>query len=92
MPGPCFFSFGTPPTPWSPGQAVVAIQRDGYSGWFTLETHSRGPAGDQLEASWAEKTGMALPIYAATSTHARPYFFFSKFHSSRDNTRPQNGQ
>jgi hypothetical protein len=27
-----------------------------------------------------------------TVMHQRRYFFFSRFHNSRDNTRPQNGQ
>ncbi len=30
---------------------IAALRRDGYRGWFSLETHWRGPAGDKLEAS-----------------------------------------
>jgi len=30
---------------------VDALQRDGYTGWLSLETHWPGPAGNKLEAS-----------------------------------------
>jgi L-ribulose-5-phosphate 3-epimerase len=30
---------------------LVALRRDGYSGWISLETHWSGPHGDKLEAS-----------------------------------------
>jgi sugar phosphate isomerase/epimerase len=30
---------------------IAALVRDGYGGWFSLETHWRGPRGDRLEAS-----------------------------------------
>jgi sugar phosphate isomerase/epimerase len=30
---------------------IRALNRDGYSGWFSLETHWTGPKGDKFEAS-----------------------------------------
>jgi len=33
------------------GGQLSALQRDGYSGWVSLETHWSGPRGDKLEAS-----------------------------------------
>ena len=30
---------------------IAALQRDGYTGWISLETHWQGPRGDKLEAS-----------------------------------------
>ncbi len=30
---------------------LVALRRDGYNGWISLETHWTGPRGDKLEAS-----------------------------------------
>jgi sugar phosphate isomerase/epimerase len=33
-----------------PGQ-IAALERDGYTGWISLETHWPGPAGDKHQAS-----------------------------------------
>jgi sugar phosphate isomerase/epimerase len=33
-----------------PGQ-LRALERDGYRGWLSLETHWKGPTGDKMEAS-----------------------------------------
>jgi sugar phosphate isomerase/epimerase len=30
---------------------IAALQRDGYGGWISLETHWTGPSGDKFEAS-----------------------------------------
>jgi sugar phosphate isomerase/epimerase len=30
---------------------IAALERDGYKGWISLETHWTGPAGDKFEAS-----------------------------------------
>jgi sugar phosphate isomerase/epimerase len=30
---------------------IEALERDGYRGWLSLETHWKGPSGDKLEAS-----------------------------------------
>ena len=46
---PEWLELGTGSIDW-PGQ-IDALRRDGYSGWLSLETHWRGPAGDKLEAS-----------------------------------------
>ncbi|MGO9009961.1 MAG: sugar phosphate isomerase/epimerase family protein [Bryobacteraceae bacterium] len=46
---PEWVELGTGSVDWT-GQ-IAALRRDGYRGWFSLETHWRGPAGDKLEAS-----------------------------------------
>ena len=46
---PEWLELGTGSVDWT-GQ-IAALQRDGYRGWFSLETHWQGPAGDKLEAS-----------------------------------------
>ena len=46
---PEWLELGTGSIDWT-GQ-IAALHRDGYRGWFSLETHWRGPAGDKLEAS-----------------------------------------
>ena len=46
---PEWLELGTGSIDWT-GQ-IAALRRDGYRGWFSLETHWRGPAGDRLEAS-----------------------------------------
>jgi len=46
---PEWVELGTGSIDWT-GQ-IAALHRDGYSGWFSLETHWRGPAGDKLKAS-----------------------------------------
>jgi sugar phosphate isomerase/epimerase len=46
---PEWLELGTGSIDWT-GQ-IEALARDGYRGWFSLETHWRGPAGDRLEAS-----------------------------------------
>ncbi len=46
---PEWLELGTGSIDWT-GQ-IAALQRDGYRGWFSLETHWRGPTGDKLEAS-----------------------------------------
>ena len=46
---PEWLELGTGSIDWT-GQ-IAALNRDGYRGWFSLETHWRGPAGDKLEAS-----------------------------------------
>jgi L-ribulose-5-phosphate 3-epimerase len=46
---PEWVELGTGSIDWT-GQ-IAALRRDGYGGWFSLETHWRGPAGDKLEAS-----------------------------------------
>jgi sugar phosphate isomerase/epimerase len=46
---PEWLELGTGSIDWR-GQ-IAALRRDGYRGWFSLETHWRGPAGDKLEAS-----------------------------------------
>jgi len=46
---PEWLELGTGSIDWT-GQ-IAALRRDGYRGWFSLETHWRGPAGDKLEAS-----------------------------------------
>jgi len=46
---PEWLELGTGSIDWT-GQ-IAALRRDGYGGWFSLETHWRGPAGDKLEAS-----------------------------------------
>jgi sugar phosphate isomerase/epimerase len=46
---PEWLELGTGSVDWT-GQ-IAALARDGYRGWFSLETHWRGPAGDRLEAS-----------------------------------------
>jgi sugar phosphate isomerase/epimerase len=46
---PEWLELGTGSIDWT-GQ-IDALARDGYRGWFSLETHWRGPAGDRLEAS-----------------------------------------
>jgi sugar phosphate isomerase/epimerase len=46
---PEWLELGTGSIDWT-GQ-VAALARDGYRGWFSLETHWRGPAGDRLAAS-----------------------------------------
>ena len=46
---PEWLELGTGSIDWN-GQ-IAALRRDGYQGWFSLETHWRGPAGDRLEAS-----------------------------------------
>ena len=46
---PEWLELGTGSVDWA-GQ-IAALRRDGYQGWFSLETHWRGPAGDRLEAS-----------------------------------------
>ena len=30
---------------------IAALERDGYRGWISLETHWTGPSGDKFEAS-----------------------------------------
>jgi sugar phosphate isomerase/epimerase len=32
-------------------EQLAALQRDGYRGWISLETHWTGPNGDKLEGS-----------------------------------------
>jgi sugar phosphate isomerase/epimerase len=44
-----WLELGTGSVDWT-GQ-IDALARDDYRGWFSLETHWRGPAGDRLEAS-----------------------------------------
>jgi sugar phosphate isomerase/epimerase len=46
---PEWVELGTGSVDWT-GQ-IAALDRDGYKGWISLETHWRGPAGDRLEAS-----------------------------------------
>jgi L-ribulose-5-phosphate 3-epimerase len=46
---PEWVELGTGSIDWT-GQ-IAALHRDGYRGWFSLETHWPGPAGDKLEAS-----------------------------------------
>jgi sugar phosphate isomerase/epimerase len=46
---PEWVELGTGSIDWT-GQ-IAALHRDGYRGWFSLETHWRGPAGDKLQAS-----------------------------------------
>jgi len=46
---PEWVELGTGSIDWS-GQ-IAALRRDGYRGWFSLETHWRGPTGDRLVAS-----------------------------------------
>jgi sugar phosphate isomerase/epimerase len=46
---PEWLELGTGSVDWA-GQ-IAALRQDGYQGWFSLETHWRGPAGDRLEAS-----------------------------------------
>ena len=46
---PEWLELGTGSIDWT-GQ-IAALNRDGYRGWFSLETHWRGPANDKLEAS-----------------------------------------
>jgi sugar phosphate isomerase/epimerase len=46
---PEWLELGTGSIDWT-GQ-IAALARDGYRGWFSLETHWRGPAGDRLAAS-----------------------------------------
>jgi sugar phosphate isomerase/epimerase len=52
----CVMAHGRPR--WEPPGAsidwrgqIAALVGDGYAGWFSLETHWRGPTGDRLEAS-----------------------------------------
>ena len=46
---PEWVELGTGSIAWT-GQ-IDALHRDGYRGWFSLETHWRGPTGDKLQAS-----------------------------------------
>jgi len=46
---PIWGPLGTRAIDWK-GQ-IAALERDGYSGWLSLETHWPGPGGDKLEAS-----------------------------------------
>jgi sugar phosphate isomerase/epimerase len=46
---PAFCAVGEGGVDW-PGQ-IAALERDGYTGWISLETHWQGPGGDKLEGS-----------------------------------------
>lgn len=46
---PTWVELGEGSVDW-PGQ-IAALERDGYSGWISLETHWPGPGGDKHEAS-----------------------------------------
>jgi sugar phosphate isomerase/epimerase len=44
---------------------IAAMLRDGYRGWFSLETHWRGPTGDRLQASIECGTRLGEMVAAA---------------------------
>ena len=46
---PTWVEFGQGSVDWK-GQ-IAALERDGYTGWISLETHWSGPGGDKHEAS-----------------------------------------
>jgi sugar phosphate isomerase/epimerase len=47
---PLWGPVGTRDVDWK-GQ-IAALERDGYKGWISLETHWPGPANDKFQASW----------------------------------------